>query len=85
MMPDNGRLYGSLAAARAAGISLRQLYYWVSVLHVVTPQAHLHGQRTFQRFTAHDVEQVRKMKSLVDRGYTLRAAVHLVKRHGEVA
>ena len=85
MRPENGDLYGSLTTAREAGISLRQLYYWINVLQVVTPQAHLHGQRLFRRFTAQDVERISRMKSLIDRGYTLRAAVHLVKRHGEVA
>ena len=71
-------LYGSVAAAMEVGISLRQLYYWVEVLHAVRPQNHQHGARIFRRFTARDLARLRAIKRLVDRGYTLRAAVRLV-------
>ena len=68
------RLYGSSATAREIGISLRQLYYWVNVLRVVAPQAHPHGRRMFRRFTAGEVRQLQRMKGLIGRGYTVRAA-----------
>ena len=71
-------LYGSVATAMEVGISLRQLYYWVEVLHAVRPQNHQHGVRMFSRFTAQDVTHLRAIKRFVDRGYTLRAAVRLV-------
>lgn len=71
-------LYGSVATAMEVGISLRQLYYWVEVLHAVRPQNHPHGARMFSRFTARDITSLRAIKRLVDRGYTLRAAVRLV-------
>ena len=71
-------LYGSVAAAMEVGISLRQLYYWVEVLHAVRPQNHQHGARIFSRFTVRDLARLRAIKRLVDRGYTLRAAVRLV-------
>ena len=79
MGPLDERLYGSIAAAQAAGISLRQLYYWVDVIGVVAPQVHAHGQRTFRRFTAQDVQQLTQLKRLLNRGYTLRAAARMVK------
>ncbi len=82
MMPMDGRLYGSIAAAQEAGISLRQLYYWVDVVGVVAPQVHAHGQRLFRRFTAQDVQHIRQLKRLLDRGYTLRAAATMVKAAG---
>ena len=76
---DDGRLYGSSAAAREAGISLRQLYYWVNVLRAVAPQAHAHGGRMFRRFTVVDVQRLRRMQRLIARGYALRAAVRFVR------
>lgn len=71
-------LYGSVAAAMEVGISLRQLYYWVEVLHAVHPENHPHGLRVFRRFTAQDLARLRAVKRLLERGYTLRAAVRLV-------
>ena len=73
-------LYGSVATALEVGISLRQLYYWVEVLKAVQPQNHQHGVRVFRRFTADDVMQLRKIKRFLEDGYTLRAAVQLIKR-----
>ncbi len=73
------RIYGSIAAAKEVGVSLRQLYYWVDVLHVVEPQVWQHGTRKFRRFTAIDVRTLKDMRRLVDRGYTLQAAVQMLK------
>ena len=78
-MNKSSELYGSLAAAKAAGISLRQLYYWVNVLHVVKPQDHPHGLRSFRRFTVADIKQLKAMNDLVVRGFTVRAAVEIIK------
>jgi DNA-binding transcriptional MerR regulator len=72
-------LYGSIATVRRVGISLRQLYYWVQVLHVVHPQVQQHGMRQFQHFTAEDMKKLRTVKRLLERGYTLRAAAKAVK------
>ena len=72
------RLYGSCAAAKEVGISLRQLYYWVNTLRVVQPQTRPCGCRTFRRFTAADLERLTKVRRLVERGYMLKAAVRMV-------
>ena len=72
--------YGSVAAALEVGISLRQLYYWVEVLHAVQPSNHKHGERMFRRFTAEDVARLVAVKRLLTDGYTLRAAILRVSR-----
>lgn len=64
----------SIATAKAVGISLRQLYYWVEVLHVVRPQLHQHGRRHFRAFSAQDIRTLKAVKRLLTHGYTLRAA-----------
>lgn len=74
------RRYGSIAAAREAGLSLRQLYYWVHVLRVVKPQLRRHGRRWFCAFTHHDVGTLKAVRRLLKRGYTLRAAVSKARR-----
>ena len=71
-------LYGSVATAMEVGISLRQLYYWIEVLHAVRPENRRHGMRIFRRFTAHDMTRLRAIKRFIERGYTLRAAIRLV-------
>jgi len=74
MTSDELTLVGSIAAARAAGISLRQLYYWVDILHVVQPQVRQHGLRRFRHFTAADVQRLQMLRRLLEEGYTLQAA-----------
>ena len=72
--------WGAIAVAREVGISLRQLYYWVHVLHAVKPRAQRHGKRLFQYFTAVDLRTLKNIKRLTEQGFTLRAAVRKVKR-----
>ena len=74
------QFYGPVAAAMTVGISLRQLYYWVDVLRVVTPRDQQHGQRIFRRFSTEDVARLKRVKRFLEQGYTLRAAVGLAKR-----
>ena len=68
---------GIIAVAREVGISLRQLYYWIHVLRVVQPRVDRHGTRRFLRFSQPDVRMLRRVKQLLDQGYTLRAAARL--------
>ena len=78
----DGQFYGSVQAAKRAGISLRQLYHWVDVLHVVRPKVQRFGLRQFRRFTSNDLELLSKVRDFLERGYTLRAAVEMVKGKG---
>ena len=68
---------GIIAVAREVGISLRQLYYWIHVLRVVQPRVDQHGTRRFLRFSQPNVRTLRRVKHLLDQGYTLRAAARL--------
>lgn len=77
--------YGSIAAAKEVGISLRQLYYWVDVLQVVRPQLRACGTRQFRRFTTADLSRLKAVCKLVERGYTLRAAVKIVTGHADAS
>ena len=81
----DGGYFGSIEAARKVGISLRQLYHWVDVLHVVEPVKFKHGIREFRRFSEQDVAVLAKMKEIVDLGYTLHAAVGILKKTREAA
>jgi DNA-binding transcriptional MerR regulator len=72
--------YGSVATARRVGISLRQLYYWVNVLRAVRPEVRRHGRRRFRHFTDRDLRTLRAIARLLDRGYTLRAAILAARR-----
>ena len=83
MMTNETQLYGSVAVAKELSISLRQLYYWVHVLHVVQPKIHQHGRRKFRRFTGMDVKKLGEVRRLVRRGYTLKSAVEKINRRSE--
>ena len=74
------RRYGSVSAARKAGLSLHQLYYWVRVLRVVKPELQRHGMRWFCAFTGHEVDELKAVRRLLERGYTLRAAASKARR-----
>lgn len=78
-MNQDNQFYGSVQAAKQVGISLRQLYHWVDVLHVVNPKIQRFGLRQFRRFTSNDLEVLSKVKGLLEHGYTLRAAAEMVK------
>ena len=80
MTLNDERLFGSIAVAKEIGISLRQLYYWVHVLGVVQPQLRQCGRRKFRRFTRSDVKKLDQVRRLVGRGYTLKAAVAMLRR-----
>lgn len=76
---SDGQLYGTVQAAKKIGISIRQLYHWVDILHAVSPRVQRCGLREFRRFTSRDLDKLAKVKTLLERGYTLRAAVAIAK------
>ena len=79
MEHSSGQLYGSIQTAKKVGISIRQLYHWVDTLEVVNPKLWQFGLRQFRRFTPEDLKTLGRVKELLERGYTLRAAVEIVK------
>ena len=84
MKSNNGYLYGSIEIAKEVGISLRQLYHWVDAFGVVAPKRIRYGTREFRRFTGEDLKVLRKMKEIVDWGYTLTAAANMLKEQRSV-
>lgn len=54
-------------------ISLRQLYYW-ELKGIVNPHSITMGSREFKRYSLADLDTLRKVKSLLDQGYTLTSA-----------
>lgn len=66
--------YGATEAAAAAGISLRQLYYWER-LGLLRPKARRCGERLFRRYSERDLARLRRVKRLLDDGYRLQAAI----------
>ena len=80
---SDGELYGTIQAAKKVGISIRQLYHWVDILHAVNPRVQRYGLRTFRRFTTKDLGTLVEIKVLLERGYTLRAAIAITKGERE--
>ena len=71
--------YGTAEICRMAGISQRQLEYWV-LIGIVTPSFEPHGQRYFKRFTEADVEILKRVKQLTDEGFLVSRALERIKR-----
>ena len=77
-MGDKGMTFSSSDAARGAGISVRQLYYWERI-GILSPGRQVSGSREFRRYSEEDVVLLRKVKGLIDEGFTLRSAMRRVK------
>ena len=69
--------WGSTEVASRVGITLRQLYYWER-LGIVRPERENFGDRKFRRYSARDVQSLRRVKQLVDEGYVLNRAAEKV-------
>lgn len=77
-MVDSELTFSSSDAARGAGISLRQLYYWERI-GILNPGRQVSGSREFRRYSEEDIVLLRKVKGLIDEGFTLRSAMRRVK------
>ena len=71
------KLYSISLAAKAVGVSQRQLYYW-EYIGIVKPNYEQFGSYSYRRYSQDDIEFLIKIRSLLNDGYTLRAAVHKV-------
>jgi DNA-binding transcriptional MerR regulator len=69
------------SAAKTAGVSPRQLYYWEH-LGVVKPAYEEFGSYSYRRYSQKQIDLLAKIKDLLDSGYTLQAAVKKVKENG---
>ena len=58
---------------KMTGVSQRQLRRWEG-RHFPKPERIHCGDRTFRRYSAHDVELIRTIKYYADQGFTLQAA-----------
>ena len=65
--------FSSSEVTRELNISLRQLYYW-ELKGIVQPKMVTMGSRSFKRYSLEDIEKLRRVKRLLDEGYTLAAA-----------
>ncbi len=70
----NTTWYKSSDVTRKLDISLRQLYYW-ELKGIVKPRVITMGAREFKRYSEHDLRRLERIKSYLDQGYTLAAAV----------
>ncbi len=70
--------FSSSEVTRQLNISLRQLYYW-ELKGIVRPKVVTMGSREFKRYSMEDVETLRRIKELLDQGYTLAGAMKQAK------
>ena len=69
--------YSVSSACKMVGVSSRQLYYW-ETLGIVTPFYEQFGSYYYRRYPAVIIKALVKIKALMDKGYTLRAAAQKV-------
>lgn len=61
-------------ALKITGISKKQLYYW-ELKGIIKSRNVISGNREFKRFSLKDIQLINKIKSLLEDGYTLKAAI----------
>ncbi|HEY4485717.1 MAG TPA: MerR family transcriptional regulator [Nitrospiria bacterium] len=79
MSEENGDQLGSAEVCKRVGISSRQLEYWV-LIGIVAPRQEPHGQKVFKRFSIHDIEILKEVKSLTDMGFLVSRALEKVRK-----
>ncbi|MFQ5603771.1 MAG: MerR family transcriptional regulator [bacterium] len=77
-MMENIIWLSSSEVTRKLKISLRQLYYW-ELKGIVKPRMITMGSREFKRYSAKDVQTLRRIKDYLDQGFTLSSAVQRVQ------
>lgn len=75
------KIYSVSSAAKAAGVSPRQLYYWEH-LGIVRPAYEEFGTYSYRRYSQEQIELLIKIKYLLDSGFTLQAAVKKARENG---
>ncbi len=68
-------LFSTNSVTKKSGISTRQLYYWERT-GLLQPHYEAFGTRRFRRYTARHLDILKKIKSLLDNGFTLQAVRH---------
>ena len=71
------KTYSVSLACKLVGVSPRQLYYWEN-LGIVMPVYQEFGSYSYRRYSQDHINQLIKIKHLIDQGYTLRAAAQKV-------
>ncbi|MBI4372120.1 MAG: MerR family transcriptional regulator [Candidatus Omnitrophica bacterium] len=72
------KFFSISSAAKTAGVSPKQLYYWEN-LGIVKPQYEQFGSYSYRRYSQKDVQLLIEIRSLLNNGYTLRAAAQKIK------
>jgi len=75
------KLYSVSSAAKVAGVSHRQLYYWERI-GILKPTYEEFGIYSYRRYSQEQIDLLIKIKDLLDGGFTLQAAVKKVKENG---
>jgi len=76
--PGDSKSFGPKEICRLLNLSHRQLDYWV-LIGVVRPMLEPHGQKTFKRFTDHDLHFLKEVKALTDQGFIVSKAAQKVR------
>ena len=75
------KLYSVSSAAKIAGVSHRQLYYWERT-GILKPAYEEFGSYSYRRYSQEQIDLLARIKGLLDSGYTLRAAVKKARENG---
>jgi DNA-binding transcriptional MerR regulator len=85
--PDNSqgsvinKIYSVSSAAKTAGVSPKQLYYWEH-LGIVKPLYEEFGTYSYRRYSQEQIKFLTKIKDLLNSGYTLQAAFKKARENG---
>jgi len=71
-------------AAAAAGVTQRQLRHWEDVGYLNLKEKVSCGVISYRRYSAEDVELIKRIKTCLDEGFKLSFAVKKAKQGGSI-
>lgn len=69
--------------SRQTGITEKQLRYWEVRGYIPKPEKMLSGKRYLRRYTEYQLQFIKTIKSYLDKGYTLSAAIGFARNEKE--
>ena len=74
-MDYSSKKYSIGDAARKCGVTVKQIRNWEERKYIPTATRIVCGERAYRYFSEHDLIAIRSIKSYLDQGFTLKAAV----------
>ncbi|MEW6290968.1 MAG: MerR family transcriptional regulator [Thermodesulfobacteriota bacterium] len=66
-------------AARATGVTVKQIRHWHEQGYIPAPERIVCGERSYRYFNDNDLKIISRIKAYLDQGYTVKTAAEKTK------